>query len=411
MRLWLHSYYLFTGCTGRLIMPVNLDSIPDKALDIQRPITFRWVMAGVIIFIIGISIILWFWQGERTGLKFWFITIFLPALSWLSFFALRRIGYKLERIGNHSWNKERATLIASETLKGQRFAWLVDDYLINSLETGEPGNKETQQVILDKSSMINHCLDREGISTIRHTALPDLGSSKEIFERYISDISCRSRNMLTQLYITMPCYIAFDFSDNLSELADTLFSQIDLPLQRIRKLAGVSILDYWLDQHHDIPTAILIISAQIYDVPPQGSGEAITIMLMSNRRLSNAISSNGIRIHRPQINKQNTLNHALSRAMLWAKLDITAPLRAWVTGGKLSSEDTWSIACAAFSPKLTVQRNANLDNVIGYAGAAAPWQSLILAARQCLTDAEPQIIVVETSSSCHQLCAVTSEKT
>lgn len=411
MWLWLHSYYLFTGRNGRLIMPVNLDVIPDKAPDIKRPVTFRWVMAGGGILLIGMGATLWFWQGERTGFKFWFVAICLPVLCWASLFALRRVGYKLERVGTHSWNKEREALIASETARGQRFAWLVDKYLINALETGEPGGKETQQVILDNSSVINHCQARDGVSMIRHTALPDFGTSKEIFERYVGEISGHARNMLAQLPATMPCYIAFDLSDNLYELADTLFSKIDWPLRKIRNLTGVSILDYWLDQHHDIPTAILIISAQIYDVPPQDSGEAVTMMLMSNRRLPTATPSRGVCIHRPQINKQNTLNHALSRAMLWAKLDMTAPLRGWITGGKLSSEDIWSNACTALAPKLTAQRNANLDTVIGYAGAAAPWQSLILAARQCQTDAEPQIIVVETSSSCHQLCTVTSEKT
>lgn len=410
MWLWLHTYYLFTGRTGRLIMPVNLDAIPDKAPDIQRPRTVRWVIAAVIILLTGVGLTLWFWQGARTGFKFWFAAIFLPVLAWGSLFTLRRVGYKLERVGIHSWNKEREALIASETSRGQRFAWLVDEYLINALETGEPGDKKTQQAALDKSSIINHCLARDGVSTIRHTALPDQGKPKAIFESYSEDISGHARNMVARLPATMPCYVAFDLSENLSESADALFSKINLPLRRIRNLTGVSIIDYWLDSHHNNPTALLIISAQIFESPPQDSGEAVTMILLSNRQLA-AIPSSAVRIHRPQINQQDTLNHALSRAMLWGQLDITAPLRGWITGGKLSSGEIWSNACTALAPKLAAQRNVNIDSVIGYTGAAAPWQSLILAARQCQTDAEPQIIVVETSSSCHQLCAVTSEKT
>jgi hypothetical protein len=391
-------------------MPVNLDAIPDKAPDIQRPRTVRWVIAAVIILLTGVGLTLWFWQGARTGFKFWFAAIFLPVLAWGSLFALRRVGYKLERVGSHSWNKEREALIASETARGQRFAWLVDEYLINALETGEPGDKKTQQAALDKSSIISHCLARDGVSTIRHTALPDQGSSKAIFDSYSNDISGHVRNMVAQLPPSMPCYVAFDLSENLSEAADALFSKIELPLRRIRNLTGVSILDYWLDRHHSNPSALLIISGQIFDVPPQDSGEALSIIMLSNRQIA-AISSPGIRIHRPQINMKDTLNLALSRAMLWAKLDMAAPLRGWITGGKLASEEIWSNACTALAPKLTAQRNVNIDAVIGYAGVSAPWQSLILAARQCQTDAEPQIIVVETSCSCHQLCAVTSEKT
>ncbi|POT28452.1 hypothetical protein C3433_05035 [Citrobacter freundii] len=391
-------------------MPVNLDVIPDKAPDIQRPITVRWVIAGVIILLTGAGLTLWFWQGERTGFIFWFAAICLPVLVWSSLFALRRVGYKLECVAIHSFNREREDVIASETARGQRFAWPVDQYLINALETGVPGNKETQRIALDKSSIITHCLARDGVSTIRHSALPDHGTPQTIFESYASDLRAHAVSMVAQLPAAMPCYVAFDFCENLSELADALYAKIDLPLRRIRDLTGVSILDYWLDRHHDNPAALLILSAQIYELPPQDSGEALTIMLLSNRQIATT-SSQAVRIHRPQINRQGTLNHALGRAMLWAKLDATAPLRGWITGGKLASEEGWSNACAALAPKLTTQRSVNIDAVIGYAGAAAPWQSLILAARQCKSDAEPQIIAVESSSSCHQLCAVTSENT
>lgn len=391
-------------------MPVNLDAIPNKAPHIQRPVTIRWLIAGVIIVLTGSGLTLWFWQGERTGFKFLFAAICLPVLIWGSLFAMRRIGYKLERVCIHYFNREREGVIASETARGQRFAWLVDQYLINALETGKPGDKETQQAALDKSSIITHCLTRDGFSMIRHSALPEQGTPQAIFESYMADLSAHAVNMVAQLPATMPCYVSFDLSENLSELADTLFSKTDLPLRRIRNLTGVSILDYWLDSHHDNPAALLIISAQIYELPPQDSGEALTMLLLSNRKIA-ATPSPGIRIHRPQINKHGTLNHALGRAMLWAKLDATTPLRGWITGGKLASEEGWSNACTALAPKLTTQRNVNIDAVIGYAGAAAPWQALIMAARQCQTDTEPQVIAVESSSSCHQLCVVTSEDT
>ncbi|EGT5656543.1 hypothetical protein JD793_002682 [Citrobacter braakii] len=391
-------------------MPVDLDAIPDKAPEVKRPVTLRWVITGVVIVLSGIGLTLWFWQGERSGFKFWYSAICLPVLFWGALFAVRRVGYKLECVANHSWNRERELLIDSETLRGQRFAWLVDEYLINAIETGEPGAKQTQQAALDKSFIIVHSLARDGSSSIRHTALPDQGTPQTIFESYLGEISARAGSMIAKLPVTMPCYLAFDLSDNLSNYADILFTKINLPLRRIRNLTGVNILDYWLDRHHDNPAALLIISAQIYERPPQDSGEAISIILLSNRQIS-VTPSPGIRIHRPEINKQDTLNHALGRALLWGKLDAKAPLRGWITGGKLSSDEIWSNACSALAPKLTAQRSVNIDAAIGYVGAASPWQSLILAARQCHTDAEPQIIAVESSNSCHQLCSVTSENT
>lgn len=408
MWLWLYACDVVAGCTGRLIMPVNLDIIPAKAPDIRRPVTIRWVMFGVVIFLLGVGATLWFWQGERTGLKFWFAATCLPALIWGCLFTLRRAAYKLECVGTASWNKEREQVIVSETVRGQRFAWLVGEYLVNALETGEPGEVKTHQAAMNKSLILEHVMARNGGSSIRHSALPEQGKSQEILGGYAADICGHANDMLAILPRSMPCYLAFDGSDNIADLADTLFSNINFPLRRIRNLSGFSILDYWLDRHHDIPAALLIVSVQIYDDPPQDSGEAITIMLLSNHRFS-GMPAPCVRIHRPQVSKQNTLDHALSRAMLWGKLENTAPLRGWITGGNLASDELWSNACAAFAPELTVQRTVNIDNVVGYAGTAAPWQSMILAARQCQADNEPQMVAVESAPSCHQLSAVTPE--
>ncbi len=225
----------------------------------------------------------------------------------------------------------------------------------------------------------------------------------------MADICGNASKMLAFLPADMSCYLAFDGSDIITDLSEKLISGIERPLRTIRNLSGFRILDYWLDRHHDIPAALLIISAQIHDIPTQDSGEAITVMLLSNRRFS-GMPSPSVCIHRPQISKEDELSDALSRAMLWGKLAKNASLRAWITGGKMASNEIWSNACAACAPELTAQRNVNIDTVAGYAGAAAPWQSLILAARQCHADAEPQMVAVESAPSCHQLCAVTPEK-
>jgi hypothetical protein len=387
-------------------MPVNLDAIPAKEPNVSRPVTFRWSMAFVVIFLAGLGITLWFWVGERSGLKFWFTAVGLPVLFWGILFAVRRAGYKLDLVGISSRNKSREALMASEIGRGQRFAWILGEYLVNALE---PGEMDTHLAAVNKSAILEHTLARDGVSSIRHSALPEQGKPEAIFNGYVADIRGQAEEMLAQLPENMPCYLAFDGSDNIESFADALISTINFPLRRIRNLSGFTIVDYWLDRHHDIPAALLIVSVQIYDVPPQDSGEAIAVMLLSNRRLS-GMPSPAVRLHRPQMSKEGHLPLALSRAMLWAKLDNSAPLRGWISGGKLASAEVWSNACTAMAPKLTAQRNVSIDAAIGFAEAAAPWQSAILAYRQCLTDQEPQIIAIESDPSCHQLCVVTSEK-
>ncbi|MEA9390192.1 hypothetical protein SJI19_06455 [Acerihabitans sp. TG2] len=387
-------------------MPVNLDAIPAKAPDIRRPVTARWVMSGVVMFLTGVGMTLWFWPSERTGVRFWFSATCLPWLIWGSAFALRRIAYQLERIGSVSWNKERERLMASETARGQRFAWFIGGYLINALEVG---GIKTHRAAVKNVPMIEPSLARDGVSVLRHSALPDRGKPADILACYLDDICGKASHLLAQLPPELPCYLAFDGGENIVDITDRLIAGMAYPLRRIHPLSGSRILDRWLDWQHEIPGALLIVSAQLYEVAPQDSGEAITVMLVSNRKLPN-MSSPAIRIHRPQPSQHGDLPHALRHAMLWGNLSKTAPIRGWLTGGKIASESSWVQACVTFAPALTGQRTVNIDTVAGYAGTAALWQAVILAARQCHVDQEPQIVVVESAPSCHQLCAVTSEK-
>ena len=206
----------------------------------------------------------------------------------------------------------------------------------------------------------------------------------------------------------MTCYLALDTANDLPDLSLSLLPKITRPNVRIRDLSGLRILDYWLDYHYAKPSALLVISAQLNDVPQSDTGEAISVVLMTNCRLKDT-SSKSVRIHRPQINHTGDLGHALRHAMLWASLEKDTQLRGWITGGTLASSDALSSACEVYAPELTAQKYSNIDAVAGFAGVAAPWQALILATRQCLADGEAQMVVTESAPDYRQLCAVTPE--
>jgi hypothetical protein len=151
-----------------------------------------------------------------------------------------------------------------------------------------------------------------------------------------------------------------------------------------------------------------VISAQLNDVPVDDTGEAISVLLMTNCRLKDTPPESA-RIHRPQINHTGDMSHALRHAMLWAGLEKNATLRGWITGGTLASSDSLNTACEVYAPELTAQRYVNIDSVAGFAGVTAPWQALILATRQCIYDCEAQLVVTESLPDYRQLCAVTPE--
>lgn len=92
------------------------------------------------------------------------------------------------------------------------------------------------------------------------------------------------------------------------------------PLVRIRDLTGLEILDYWLDCHYDHAAALLLVSAQLYEHPPEDSGEAISMLLLTNCRLKD-IPDVSVRVHRPQICRDGNLDRAFERVMMWSGLE------------------------------------------------------------------------------------------
>lgn len=386
-------------------MPVILERIPEKKAKPPRPRTRRWLIFGAIVLITGMGLTFLLWQGERSGPGFWLFAVVLPALLWGAMFSLRRAGYKYLSVGQYTANKTIQTRQASDKGRGQRFAWFFGEILVNALERE---HKPTQKAALTKTPILQPVVPRGADKPVRHSRLPGGKDAVDVLKSFEAEVVGRINQLLEALPPGMTCYLALDVGEGLTDLALSWLGKIDRPVVRIRDLSGLRLIDYWLDYHYAKPSALLVISAQLNDVPDNDTGEAISAVLMTNCRL-NDTPPKSVRIHRPQINHTGDLGHALRHAMLWARLEEDTLLRGWISGGALVSSDTLSTACNAFAPEMTVQRCVNIDAVVGFAGTAAPWQALILATRQCLVDGEAQIVVTESSTNTWQLCAVTTE--
>lgn len=386
-------------------MPVILERIPEKKAKPPRPLTRRWLIFGAIVLAAGMGLTLLFWQGERSGPGFWLFAVVLPVLLWGAMFSLRRAGYKYLSVGQYTANKTIQTRHASDEGRGQRFAWFVGEYLVNALEREQ---KHTQNVALIKTPILQPVVPRGAEKSVRHSRLPGGKDAADVLAGIEVEVTGRINQLLEALPPGMACYLALDVGEGLPDLSLSWLLKIDRPAIRIRDLSGLRLIDYWLDYHYAKPSALLVISAQLNDVPQNDTGEAISVVLMTNCRLKGTPPKSA-RIHRPQINHTGDMGHAFKHAMLWAGLGKETHLRGWITGGALASSDALSSACEVYAPELTAQRYTNIDTVAGFAGAAAPWQALILATRQCLADGEAQMVVTESSKDTRQLCAVTPE--
>lgn len=387
-------------------MPVELERIPDQKPKPSRPATLRWLIFGVVLILAWMGGAFLFWQGSREGGRFWFLALALPLLLWGMAFVFRRGGYKLLSVGSESANQSRERRLRIETERGQRFAWYIGEHLINALEED---HQPTQEAAIRRMPVLVPVSPVNGGTPVRHSALSIAGKTDDRLSSYLADIVGQANRLLASIPKEMTCYLALDTGGSLADICGALQAEIQRPLLRIRNLSGFSILDYWLDHHYNKPAVLLIISAQLQDLPQEDSGEAISVLLMSNCRLKDTPETS-VKLHRPQICVDGNLNHALARTLLWSALDKTSVLRGWISGGALSSNETLSMACGVHAPTLTADRVVNIDTVAGFTGVAAPWQAILLAARQCLTDKEPQLIVIESSSDLWQLCTVTPEE-
>ncbi|MFU9139057.1 hypothetical protein [Erwinia tasmaniensis] len=386
-------------------MPVILGRIPEKKARPPRPITRRWLIFGAAVLISGMGLTFLFWQGERTVPGFWLFAVVLPILLWGSMFSARRAGYKYQCVGQDKANRTINARHATDKGRGQRFAWFVGEFLVNALECE---HKPTQKAAITKMPILQPVMPRRAKKPVRHSRLPGGESASDMLASLQAELNGRITKLMDSLPPAMTCFLALDVEEDLPVLSLSGLPEISQPVIRIRDLSGLRILDYWLDQHYEKPSALLVISAQLNDMPENDSGEAISVMLMTNCRLKDTPPVSA-RLHRPQMNHSGDMGHALRHAMLWAGLEKNIPLRGWMTGGTLTSSDALSSACENYAPELTAQRYVNIDAVAGFAGVAAPWQALILATRQCLADREAQMVVIESSSDFQQLCAVTPE--
>ncbi|VEB98100.1 Uncharacterised protein [Cedecea lapagei] len=386
-------------------MPVELERIPAREKLPPRPRFKRWLLLGLVMLLAGTAATFLLWEGERSGGAFWGLATGLPVVLWGLLVVGRYFGYVLLYGRCERKNATTAARYRADVARGQRFAWLIGEALINGLGSASP---MTHEAVLAKKPLMMPCEPVNGGNPVRHRALAAMGEMADREAHYFQEITAHVQNLVALLPSTLTCYLAVDTGEQFSTLPSLLQKSITHPLVRIRDLTGLEILDYWLDCHYDHAAALLVVSAQLYEHPPEDSGESISVLLLTNCRLKD-IPHVSVKVHRPQMCRDGNLDRAFERVMMWSGLEKTALKQAWTSGGQMASGDIFSKARETYAPGLKADKITHIDTVVGFAGVAAPWQALQLATRQCLNDSEAQLIVTELSEDNRQLCIVTPE--
>lgn len=379
-------------------MPVWLDAIPEKSLEIRRPVTGRWLLFLAMVMLIGVSLTLWNWTSERTGFVFWFTALGMPFCTWGLIFSIRRFAYKAGQVAAESRNIERDRLLESETGRGQRCAWILG----TCIQTSAGNKPEALLAALSGNAPLFEYSQPRGRSTpVRYAALTDFQHDLAVqLKKVVSKLSGRFKEIVDVLPAEIDGWLIVDCdSDIENQILEPLKHALMQKTGRsFRQLSGIGLaaFDDWLDRRWEHPGILVVVTLSLSATPKENDADAITMMVLSNRP-ANAYPAAAC-LHRPETGSSAALSKTLARALLWAGIDPKELRGAWFTGTTLNQGSDWNKACedseVIFS--LTVD-NVGIDYALGYAGYASPWLAITLADATCKNQG-PQIIAAQPNA-------------
>lgn len=380
-------------------MPVWLNTIPPPAAKVPRPNTRRWLVALLIILLMGFALTLWCWAKDRTGFIFWFTAVGLPICGWGLAFGIRRMAYKMQQVSASTWNRERNALISSEIKRGQRFAYLLDTYIETPAGQGtsrnlDAINKSVPLVALQPS--------RFGTQPLRYVPLAifDQPDPTLMLTDCINSIVVKIKPILQKIPDDIPCYCVLEIDTALQLLAepillDTLKKESSLAFRLISG-QGLEAIDAWLDSRWDVPSLFLGVSIGYQSKPMENDGEAIGCVLLCNRPIRDISCTT--RFHRPEKSHPDSLSYGLSQALLWGNVNPDTITGAWIAGPAVVDGGEWSQACE-YNPLQFSMTKANkmIDPILGNTGKTAPWIVTALAEASMSQENAPdaQLIAVQ----------------
>lgn len=372
-------------------MSVNLDAIPDKAPRPVRPVILRWLIFLIVCLVTGAITTLWFWQDTRSGSVFWYCFFVFPFSFWLLCFGVRRLGYKCQQVWADGWDRECQTIREQEIWRGQRSARLIFAHAstpVGDDVTQLPGTLQEKQVLMSPVTST----DQDAV--IRYARLSDeLPAAKRFMmarELLLTDVLPFIEALPSRWH--RYCSIQLNVSES-----DVIMPEISLPNTLTCPGQGLAVLDNWLDMKPASPSVLIVIAAEVQDIPLNIAGEAVVALIFSNHPLPEETES--VMIHRPHSEPVMRAPVVIERALLWAKQAADNIHNGWLTGWGTSTDSVWSTAIEQQGLLLKDGETSwLLEKSFGYTGCVAPWLALICASEQARQGQTAQLYAHKTSS-------------
>jgi hypothetical protein len=395
-------------------MPVDFYNLPERVtLEPKSPSPIVWAALLVFAVAIGIALILWLWPKDRSPQCWQFYTWMfgVPSVCWAVSLAGRIHVYESTLLQVQSRNAQRAATVNHNTDYARRPLVVVAHALITPLKTqadeqdheaasdgaeSEAGEQKqttrltvSARIIAGETSLESKQV-RETKEVRAHSDLPrdDHPSTPELLETIGIALTAEMKPQIDRIPLGVQIEVWLDIQDQ--EATDSALSawqrakwQLDRAIAQPRLLApgeSVMALDAWLDD--DTPTRhklVLLLSAQLRDNVPAGSGEAAVALLLGSPELVKSLKlSTSTQVHRPVIGSSNHERSVAATALDWGAARPQEIELLWESG--LPKTKPMQDHESTLPPSDHEATKVSIDDALGHTGAASGWLAIALAA-------------------------------
>ena len=405
-------------------MAVDFTRLPPEDLVPENPPSrLLWTIVFFLIAIVGVFAVLLFWpKGESTQTPWFWACVTVYPFGLAAFVVLRRYSiYEGRRLDAIAWNEARkdyvrgvydvasrplailaATSRFSSDAKDDEFSKLIDGSV--KLEPQTPLKLDAPPVHarwFEKPDA-----DENGIR-FKHDDKRQRFVLEWAFSTVTDTVAEAVRSLPTELRLKVhlvPPGIAD--TDEALTIWNRQWAKSDLRPVQARVLTespDLMYVDSWLDrvnQRRD-EEAQLIVCVRLNTIhqalPPDGSAETVVAMLLAPEAVCRSFKLAPLAmLHRPNGPEDCPIDDALARALRWGRVEAGEIKRIWQGGLDVSEANaaTKALVKAGIGAKV-----ANIDYMVGHAGAAAPWLALACTAKAAAQDGTPQLLVTTTGKA------------
>lgn len=400
-------------------MALDFDSLPpEKPVPDKPPSQLVWTVVFFALTLVGVFVVLMLWPAGEPTRTPWFwtcVTVFPTGVAAIVVTRPFSI-YEGRRLDALAWNTA-AKRYAEDAFAKESVPLLV---LGAAVRVSESGDENVDEKIADGTLKLEPLTsDCEDSCSIAARWLQPIGArlAADDPERHELVLEWLYEQLLTGLHaplaalpVELPISVLLDFSGYVGNVDALTLWRTKWSDRELRpaysslmpQALDLMAIDSWLDdrkgsQHQH---AVLVISISLGNVidetPRDGSAEAgVGLLLASSATVAKFELQPIAAFHRPLRSDNANLDHALTHALRWGKVELGSVGALWMTG---FDGDSVGALHASLSHLKQGNEHENalpefdLDRAVGYAGASAGWMAAACASSHVERTSMPQLL-------------------